>query len=215
MTAPIMPDDDAGLAAAIEVLRSGGIVALPTDTVYGIAVDLDADGGIERLFAAKRRPPDKAIGVLVDGLDQVSGLVALSPAAGVLAAEGWPGGLTLVLALQPRVHLPLALTAANTTLGVRVPDHRVPRLLARALGPLPTTSANLSGAPDALDAAAVAADLGDSVDLILDGGPVPGQLSSTVVDCAGPLARILRVGAIAPERLAAALDAVGLAHDLR
>lgn len=213
-TAPIVPDDDAGLAAAIAALRAGGIVAIPTDTVYGIAVDLDTAGGIERLFAVKDRPPEKAIAVLVDGLDQVAGLVDLSPAARILANTGWPGGLTLVLALRPAAHLPAALTGGAATLGVRVPDHSVARRLARRLGPLPTTSANRSGEPDSLDAAAVAATIGASIDLIVDGGRVPGQLASTVVDCVGPRPRLLRVGAIAPAILAEALDAAGLRHDL-
>ena len=214
MTAPIVSDDEAGLAAAIAALRSGGVVAIPTDTVYGIAVSLQTPGGVERLFAVKDRPPEKAIAVLVDGIDQVDGLVELSPAARVLAETGWPGGLTLVVALRPGARLPAALTAGTATLGVRVPDHGVPRRLARELGPLPTTSANRSGEPDALDAAAVAASVGASVDLIVDGGPVPGQLASTVVDCAGARPRLLRVGAVSPALLAQALDSAGLAHDL-
>jgi L-threonylcarbamoyladenylate synthase len=212
--AKVVRADDAGLAAAIAALRSGGVVAIPTDTVYGIAVGLDTPGGIERLFAVKDRPPEKAIAVLVDGLDQVDGLVDLSPAARILAEAGWPGGLTLVVALRPGARLPLALTAGTATLGVRVPDHPVPRRLAREFGPLPTTSANRSGEPDALDAAAVAANIGGSVDLIVDGGRVPGQLASTVVDCTTTRPRLLRLGAIAPEVLAAALDVAGLGHDL-
>ena len=171
-------------------------------------------GGIERLFAVKDRPPEKAVAVLVDGLDQVAGLVDLSPAARFLANTGWPGGLTLVLALSSGATLPAALTAGTATLGVRVPDHRVPRQLARRLGPLPTTSANRSGEPDALDAAAVMATIGHAVDLIVDGGRVPGMLASTVVDCVPERPRLLRNGAISPEVLAAALDTAGLRHDL-
>jgi len=145
VTAPIMPDDDAGLAAAIEVLRSGGIVALPTDTVYGIAVDLDTAGGIERLFAAKRRPPDKAIGVLVDGLDQVSGLVELSPAAGVLVGgrlARWPDRWCCAPA---RVHLPWPLTAANTYPGCPRAGSSRPAPARPCARPAADHVANLSG----------------------------------------------------------------------
>jgi L-threonylcarbamoyladenylate synthase len=215
MSARIVAADEVGMADAIAVLRAGGLVALPTDTVYGIAVDLDTVGGIERLFAAKGRPPEKAIGVLVDGLDQVSGIVDLPAAAAILAHTGWPGGLTIVLPLRTGTVIPAALTAGSASLGVRVPDHPVPRALARILGPLPTTSANRSGEPDALDAASAADVIGEAVDLVLDGGPVAGGVSSTVVDCVAVRPRVLRVGAIPVETLALALDQAGLEHDLR
>ena len=219
MTALRLSDDDRGRSAAIGALRAGGIVGLPTDTVYGIAVALSTPDGVERLFAVKDRPPDKAISVLVDGLDQLEVLVRIPRAAAILGQVGWPGGLTLVLPLRPAVvgaFLPSALTAGTATLGVRIPAHPCPRALARAMGPLPTTSANLSGAPDALEAEAVAAALGGSLDLILDGGRTRGSVPSTVVDCAAEdgLARVLRVGALAPSVLAAALDRAGVAHAL-
>lgn len=217
MTARRVPDDELGRSAAIGALRAGGLVGLPTDTVYGIAVAPSTPGGIERLYAAKGRPPEKAISVLVDGLDQLRGVVTVPPAAAVLAEVGWPGGLTLVLPLRPEVaglHMPAALTAGTATLGVRVPAHPCPRALARAIGPLPTTSANRSGEPDALEAAAVEAALGAALDLILDGGRTRGSVPSTVVDCAAAdgLARVLRAGALAPRLLAAALDRARIAH---
>ena len=213
MSARVVPDDDAGRRAAVDVLDAGGIVALPTDTVYGIACRLDADGGVERLFAAKDRPPDKAIMVLVDDLQQVARVVELTPAA--LALRGlWPGGLTLVLPLRAGAVLPPALTAGTETLGVRVPDHPAPRFLARSVGPIPTTSANPSDAPDARLAAEVVATLGDRIDLVLDGGPSPGGIPSTVVDCQVARPRILREGAIPAARIAAALDAARVAHDV-
>jgi L-threonylcarbamoyladenylate synthase len=209
----VVPDDDAGRRSAVEVLDAGGIVALPTDTVYGIACRLDVEGGVERLFAAKDRPADKAIMVLVDDLEQVDGVVELPPAA--LALRGlWPGGLTLVLPLRAGAPLPPALTAGTDALGVRIPDHPAPRFLARSVGPIPTTSANVSGAPDTRLAGEVVALLGDRVDLVLDGGPSPGGVPSTVVDCQAPRPRILRAGAMAPARIAAALDAAGIAHDV-
>ncbi|MFI5227396.1 MAG: L-threonylcarbamoyladenylate synthase, partial [Candidatus Limnocylindrales bacterium] len=204
-------DDGDGLAAAVEVLLAGGLVVLPTDTVYGLAVALATPDGVEKLFAAKHRPPEKAIIVLVDGLDQVAGIVELPPAAGVLAGVGWPGGLTLVLPLIGG-GLPPALTAGTETLGVRVPDHPTPRALARLLGPLPTTSANRSGEPAALTAAEATAYLGAEVDLILDGGLSTGGVASTVVDCTGPRPSIIRAGAIGAEIHATAHDELGIAH---
>jgi L-threonylcarbamoyladenylate synthase len=217
VTALRVPDDELGRSAAIGALRAGGIVALPTDTVYGIAVALSTPGGVERLFAVKGRPPDKAISVLVDGLDQLAALVRIPRAAAILGQVGWPGGLTVVLPLRPEVagaFLPASLTAGTATLGVRVPAHPCPRALARALGPLPTTSANLSGEPDALEADGVEAALGRALDLILDGGRTRGSVPSTVVDCAGEdgRPRVLRVGALAPAVLARALDRAGIAH---
>ena len=214
MTARIVADDEAGRGAAIDVLRGGGIVALPTDTVYGIAVCLDTAGGVERLFRAKERPEEKAVMVLVDGLDQVAGIVGLPPAAAVLS-RFWPGGLTLVLPLTARDAFPPALTAGLATLGVRVPDHPTPRALARVVGPLPTTSANVSGRPDSISAEDVAGALGGRIELVVDGGPSPGGTPSTVVDCSLDRPRILRAGAIPPVTLAAALDDAGVAHVLR
>lgn len=217
MSALRVADDERGRAAAIGALRAGGLVAIPTDTVYGIAVALSTPDGIERLFAAKARPPDKAISVLVDGLDQLEALVRIPRAAAVLGRVGWPGGLTLVLPLRPAVagaFLPSALTAGTATLGVRIPAHACPRALARELGPLPTTSANRSGEPDALEASAVEAALGSALDLIVDGGRTRGSVPSTVVDCASEdgLARVLRVGAVALELLVGALDRAGIPH---
>jgi L-threonylcarbamoyladenylate synthase len=209
----VVPDDEAGRRAAVDVLDAGGIVALPTDTVYGIACRLDAEGGVDRLFAAKVRPPDKAIMVLLDDLEQVAGVVDLTPAAQALRGL-WPGGLTLVLPLRAGAPLPSALTAGTETLGVRVPDHPTPRFLARSVGPIPTTSANVSGASDTRFAADVIAALGDRVDLVLDGGPSPGGVPSTVVDCQAARPRILRAGAVPAARIAAALDAAGIAHDV-
>jgi L-threonylcarbamoyladenylate synthase len=213
MRARVVPDDESGRRAAVDVLDAGGIVALPTDTVYGIACRLDAEGGVERLFAAKDRPPDKAIMVLVDDLEQVAGVVELTPAAQALRGL-WPGGLTLVLPLRAGAPLPPALTAGTATLGVRVPDHPAPRYLARSVGPIPTTSANPSGGPEARLAAEVLAALGNRVDLVLDGGASPGGIPSTVVDCQAPRPRILRQGAVPAARIAAALDVAGVAHDV-
>lgn len=215
MTARILPDDDAGRAEAVRVLRAGGIVALPTDTVYGIGVAWAArPDGIERLFAAKRRPAERAIVVLLADSDQARELATLTPAAERLAAAFWPGGLTLVVPQRPDVGLPAALTGGAPTIGLRLPDHPTPRALAAAVGPIPTTSANRSGRPEGRDAAEIVDQVGDAVDLVLDGGPAHGGPASTVVDCSGDRPRVLRVGAVPLADVVAALDRAGLPHAL-
>jgi L-threonylcarbamoyladenylate synthase len=214
MAPPILRDDPRGRAAAVDVLRAGGIVALPTDTVYGIACDLRAPGGVERLFTAKSRPADRAIMLLLDEPAQAPRIGVIGEAARVLAEAFWPGGLTLVVPRRPDVRLPAALTAGVPTIGLRAPDHACPRALARAIGPMPTTSANVSGRPEAGDAQAIVEQLGDSVDLVLDGGPTRGGPASTVVDCTAERPRLIRSGAVDPARLAEVLEAAGLAHDL-
>ena len=210
MTARRVADDVAGRAEAIGVLRAGGIVAIPTDTVYGLAVRLETPGGIERLFEAKGRPADRAIAVLLADVGQAEALALLPPAGRRLADAFWPGGLTLVLAQRPdRPPLPASLTGGRPTIGLRVPDHPAPRALAAALGPLPTTSANASGEPEARDAAEIEARLGAVLDLVVDGGPAAGGAPSTVVDVTGPEPRLLRVGAIAPEAIESCLRDMG------
>jgi len=208
MTARVVLDNEAGRAAAIDALRNGGIVALPTDTVYGMAVALETPGGIEALFAAKRRPPDRGIVLLLADAAQASDIGEWPPAAVALADAFWPGGLTIVVVQRPDVALPAVLTGGAATIGLRVPDHDAPRALARAVGPLPTTSANRSGEPEAADAAAIVDQLGDAVALVLDGGPAHGGPASTVVDCSVDPPTILRHGAIADEAIEAVLARV-------
>jgi L-threonylcarbamoyladenylate synthase len=207
--ARLLPDDAAGREAAIATLRAGGLVAMPTDTVYGVGVALDAPDGLSRLFAAKERPLDRAIVLLVADLDQAASVGVLTPAARALADRFWPGGLTLVLAQARDAALPALLTAGAATIGVRLPDHDCPRALALALGPLPVTSANISGQPEARDVAAVLSQLGERIDLVLDGGPARGGTPSTVVDCSGEEPKVLRPGAISAERMWVVLEASG------
>jgi L-threonylcarbamoyladenylate synthase len=206
----IVPDDAAGRERAIGVLRAGGVVALPTDTVYGIGVALETPGGIERLFAAKRRPPEKGIALLLADADQARGLGRFGRAADALAAAFWPGGLTLVVPIARGVELPSVLTGGAPTIGLRVPAHPAPRALAHALGPLPTTSANVSGQPELPDAEAVLEQLGDGIDLVLDGGPAHGGPASTVVLAEDEASRILRRGAIDPRVVSEVLSRAGL-----
>jgi L-threonylcarbamoyladenylate synthase len=188
---------------AVRALRADGIVGLPTETVYGLAA-LPRDAALAALIAAKGRPPDKGIAVLIDDVGQAEPLVVLPAAARRLAARYWPGPLTLVLDLRPGVRLPAAVSGRSGRLGVRLPDHPVPRALARALGPLPVTSANRSGEPEARSAAELRERLGSAVALILDSGPVRGTgLPSTVVSVGsdGSL-RVERVGAVDPRLVA-------------
>lgn len=207
MTPLVVPDDPSGYAEAVRVLRSGGLVALPTDTVYGIGVALDAPRGIDRLFEAKRRPADRAIMLLLDSAGQAREVGAWPPAAARLAEAFWPGGLTVVVDQLPDAGLPAELTGGSPTIGLRVPDHACPRALAASLGPLPVTSANVSGMPPARDAREIAEQLGDAVDCIVDGGPAHGGPPSTVVDCTVDPVRILRIGAVSEEAIAACLAA--------
>lgn len=211
MTARVVVDDPGGYAEAIAVLRSDGIVALPTDTVYGIAVRIDTPGGIERLFHVKQRPPDRAIALLIGSAEQARQIGVMTPSAEALAGAFWPGGLTLVISRREDTTLPEVLTGGAATIGLRVPDHPAPRALAAAVGPLPTTSANRSGQPEARDAGEIAAQLGDAIELIVDGGVAHGGPASTVVDCSGATARVLRVGAIPVEQVTAILAQAGLA----
>jgi L-threonylcarbamoyladenylate synthase len=210
-----LPDGPEGRAEAASALAGGGLVAFPTDTVYGIAVSLETPGGIERLFAAKQRPPDRAIALLLADGPQAAEIGELNEAASALARALWPGGLTLVVPRRGDRPLPVALTGGDPatalpTVGLRVPDHEAPRALARAVGPLPTTSANRSGEPEARDADEIEALLGAALDLILDGGPAGGGPASTVVDTTTEPVRILREGAITADEIDRCLTSVGL-----
>ena len=213
MITRLIADGPAGRAEAIAVLESGGIVALPTDTVYGIAVRLSTPGGIERLFAAKARPLERGIVLLLADAEQAGTIGLMDRAAIALAEACWPGGLTLIVPQLAGVALPAVLTGGAPTIGLRVPDHPAPRALATAVGPLPTTSANRSGEADAQSAADVVATLGEAVDLVLDGGPSAGGRPSTVVDLTGRVPRIVRAGAIGLERIREVLAGAGLQLD--
>jgi L-threonylcarbamoyladenylate synthase len=215
VTARVVPDDADGRSEAIATLRAAGIVAMPTDTVYGIAVALSTPGGLERLFAAKQRPLDKGIVLLLEGAAQAARAGAMTPAAASLAGAFWPGGLTLVVPQRQDVPWPDVLTGGAETIALRVPDHETPRALARVLGPLPTTSANVSGKPEASTAAEIVEQLGEAIDLVLDGGPAGGGPPSTVVDCSGVWPTIVRPGAIHVADLVAVLERAGIDHDLR
>jgi L-threonylcarbamoyladenylate synthase len=215
MAARVLPDGAEGRAEAVLVLAAGGLVAFPTDTVYGIAVSSRTPGGLARLFAAKQRPPDRAIVLLLSDVAQASELGILGPAGEALAGAFWPGGLTLIVRQRGDTVPALSLATgadpeAGRTVGLRVPDHSTPRALAAAVGPLPTTSANRSGDPEARDAQDVVDQVGAALDLVLDGGPARGPRPSTVVDVSGEAPRILRDGPVSADAIAAALGAAGI-----
>jgi L-threonylcarbamoyladenylate synthase len=183
------------LDVAVAALLAGQPIILPTDTVYGVAVDAARPGATERLFAVKGRPTDVALPVLAADEEQAFGLATDVPeAARRLAERFWPGGLTLVLPRHPDVTWDLGGTD-HATIGLRVPDHEVPRALARSVGPLATTSANRHGRPTPETAAAAAAEQGEGVAVVIDGGRCAGA-PSTVVACLAGEVRVLRVGRV-------------------
>lgn len=193
-------NDPTALAQALAVLRGGGLVAFPTDTVYGVGALAFDSAGIDRIFEAKGRDTAKAIPILVGTLEQLAEVtLMLTPSAQKLAQRYWPGALTLVVPRHPG--LPENLSPVPTV-GVRMPDHPFALDLLRSAGPLAVTSANLSGQENPVSAQDVLAQLNGRIELVIDGGNAPGGVPSTVVDCTGEQARILRQGAIAGEEIA-------------
>ncbi len=182
------------LPRALAILQRGGLVAFPTDTVYGVGALAFDNAAVESIYTAKGRPEEKAIPILIgDPADMSKVALEVPERASRLAARFWPGPLTLVVPKHP--DLPPAISTLPTV-GVRLPDHPVARALLRAAGPMAVTSANLSGQPSPVTAQEVLVQLGGRIALILDGGRTPGGFPSTVVDCAGEEPQILREGPI-------------------
>lgn len=198
MTDRLQPTPD-GLARAAALLIEGTVVAFPTDTVYGVGVAATRPDRLEALFALKRRPPERRIGTLVADLGQaVAAGWEADERAHRLSARFWPGALTLVLS-----------SPTGETQGVRAPDHPLTLELIRMAGPILATSANRSDEPDTLGADEVLiafATQQDELLAVLDGGPVPGGVPSTVVDLSVTPARILREGPITREQLSAVIE---------
>lgn len=191
------------LPRALAILRGGGLVAFPTDTVYGVgALAFDA-AAVEKIYEAKGRSTEKAIPILLgDAADLEQVTAQVSEMALRLAARFWPGPLTLVVPKPP--NLP-AIISPTSTVGVRVPDHPVARALLRAAGPMAVTSANLSGQASPCTAEEVLVQLGRRIELIIDGGKTPDGVPSTVVNCTGAEPQILREGPITLAQIKAIL----------
>ncbi|HEX9017660.1 MAG TPA: L-threonylcarbamoyladenylate synthase [Anaerolineaceae bacterium] len=203
-TTLLSTSDPIAIPSAMDILSRGGLVAFPTDTVYGLAAGIYQPRGIDLLYQAKARAASKAIAVLLSDIEQLALLTpGLTQSAQRLAARFWPGALTLVVPKLPS--LPANLSPLPTV-GVRMPDHDFARALIRSTGPLATSSANISGETNTLTAQEVLAQLDNRLELILDGGPTPGGVPSTVVDCTQDPPKILRQGAITAEAISAVLE---------
>ena len=192
----------------MECLRKGAVVAIPTDTLYGLAADAFNGEAIERVFSVKERPEGLALPVLLAGSEQLPLVAPEVPEwAWQLSEAFWPGPLTMVM--RRRESLPSRLTAGQPTVAVRVPDHWVPRELAGQLGrPITGTSANISGAADPQSLEELRGQVGERVDCIVTEGPPPAGTASTIVDLSGGKPVLLREGAISFERIMALLNRV-------
>jgi L-threonylcarbamoyladenylate synthase len=198
---------DAVFPEVQRVLSAQGLIALPTETYYGLAVRPTDGGAVRRLIEVKGRPTDKPILVLIGARDQLSTLVeSIPPAAAMLMDLFWPGPLTIVFPAAPGLS-PL-LTAGTATIGVRWSPLATLQRLLMETGPLTGTSANRSSEPPLDHAEAVQQTLGPLLDLILDGGRTPGGAASTIID-AREQPRLLRAGVLSPDRLRAALEQQG------
>ena len=198
--------DERVLDRAAAILRDGGVVAYPTDTLYGLAANPASALAMAQLYRIKGRPVDLAVPLIASGVEQIelAGGV-LGPASRRLAARFWPGPLTLIVpawrGLDARVH------AGLWTVAIRVPDHPVATMLARLCGwPITSTSANRSGAAATGDPGVVRAALGDELDALIDAGPSPGGSPSTIVDARSGTPRLVRAGAVPWERVLESLQ---------
>lgn len=198
----VSPTDTRPPRRAVDMLREGAVIVFPTDTVYGLSCRIDDPAAVRRIFELKGRGTEEPLPVLLADPAQLDEYGRdLTPAARDLARKYWPGALTLVVRRTDAI--PGLVAGGRGTVGLRVPNHPLPRQLVRALGvPLVGTSANTHGAPSPLTAQQVAFDLGDAVDLILDGGRCPVGRESTVVDATSDPPRVLRRGAVVLEAAA-------------
>lgn len=181
----VLKPDKSGLQRAARLLRSGAVIAFPTDTVYGLGASADDEVAQRRIYTIKGRPVGMPLILMVAAESQLEGLVHVDSRAEAMMRKWWPGPLTLIL-----------YAVGGGTLGVRIPKHKVALDLLRHAGPLMTTSANLHGRDPAMNAEEAAALAG--VMAVLDGGAAPGGTPSTVVDLTGPEPHVLREGAIPP-----------------
>jgi tRNA threonylcarbamoyl adenosine modification protein (Sua5/YciO/YrdC/YwlC family) len=196
----ILPiDQPQALSLAADIISSGGLIAFPTDTVYGIGASAINEDAIEKLYRVKLRSQEKAIPVLLADLEELTQITPVpGEMVGIIMGKFWPGALTLILPLL--AGLPSNLSPTQTV-GIRIPDFDLTRELLRHTGPLAATSANLSGQESAHNAEEVWENLSGEIDLILDGGTSPGGVASTVLDCTKAEPLILRTGPISWEEI--------------
>jgi len=199
---------DPAIQQAKSILLAGGLVACPTESFYGLAVDAGNEAAIRRLFSLKKREPGRPVLILIPSTGSLSDYVTRIPAVAVpLMRAFWPGGLTLILEASKKIS-PL-LTGGTKTIGIRLSSHPVPTALARAInGPITGTSANPSGAPPSCHAEEVMAYFGNGIDLILDGGETAGGTGSTVLDVTVDPPEMVRHGMITHEALEGVIGAV-------
>jgi L-threonylcarbamoyladenylate synthase len=185
----------------IEIIRRGGVLAFPTDTVYGVGAGAYIESAIQRVFIVKKRPREMALPLLLADTTQIHEVAINMPAYAWRLVESFlPGGLTLVVNRSTVVKD--IITSGGNTVAIRIPDHPVPIALIKGSGmPIVGTSANLSGVPNAISVNGVKDQIGNLVDLVIDGGPIPGGKESTIVDVTGDLPVILRLGAISRTEL--------------
>lgn len=202
-TERLSADSPQAISHALDILGRGGVVAFPTDTVYGLGVPVFSPEGIERLYTIKGRDHTKAIAVLLSSAEEL-GEVTQEPseAALRLARRFWPGPLTIVLLRNPNVPADLA---QSPTIGVRIPNHPVAAKLLAETGPMAVTSANLSGQANSRSADEVLQQLEGRVHLVIDGGQTPGDVPSTVVDMTNDVPKVLRSGPISEAEILATL----------
>ncbi|OQX82902.1 threonylcarbamoyl-AMP synthase [candidate division KSB1 bacterium 4484_87] len=197
---PKHPDSEE-LDKAVAIIENGGVIGYPTDTIYGLGADINNDQAVEKVFALKQRQKDKPILILAAWLEQVQSLTEFfSEQAKLLASYFWPGPLTMIFPAANHVN-PL-VTGTVGTIGVRIPSHRVSLELIRRSGvPITSTSANLSGAPNPTSAEDVIAAFGDKLDAVIDTGPSPTSLPSTIVSVVSAEIKIIREGAISRRKI--------------
>ena len=189
------------LAPAVAALKNGGVVAFPTETFYGLAVDPRSAAAVAKVFELKQRAPDQPLPLIASDIDQVAGHAGtLTPLAARLASRGWPGPLTLIIPASR--HLCDAVHLSTGTIAVRVPADAVARALAARVGhAITSTSANISGEPPSATPDRVVASLGSGIDVLIDAGPTPAGLPSTIVDATGDVPVLVRAGAIPWDRV--------------
>ncbi len=187
------------LVEVVEVLKAGGLVVYPTDTLYGLGADPYDEAAMDRLYRVKGRPHGEPVALVVAGLEEARQLAHLTRAAHRLWDAFLPGPLTLIVHATPEA--PRRVVTREGGLGLRMPDHGVPLAMAREFGPLTTTSANRHGRPPPRTVEEAEAQLGDAVDLYVDAGPCPVGEGSTVVDLTGERATVKREGAVSREEL--------------